>query len=337
MLHLNNTPLLLDARAEYLDQLTDAVLPSMAKYLNVLYADVQRAGRSAHLVFRQRLVDIAGWNATIIRERTQDVLTACPYFSNLVCAIIVAHVKVLSSIKVRKDSTSVRVKVPNDDAVVHAIYAETAKALLLSSNLVKSRKELRVLMRESTETAIKSFLPLKSLLDAYLGNSVDQVTGTIVARDDDDDDDDYTDEDDDGDDDDDDGDGDGDGDEYDDEEDDVPLQSLKSLPILAPGSCVEYDGTVGDMETDPLVDAHFSAARDASSAQAGMVPLRDVSPENDIKRVPLTSSSIPDRMQPMPTQKSLHRTTTPATAVENPVRRPPHPAFMFDDEQDDFQ
>jgi hypothetical protein len=315
-----STPLLLDARSEYLDQLTDAIVPCVAKYLNAVYTDVQQAGRRAHLVFRQRLSDVAGWNSTIIRERTQDILTACPYFSNLVCAIIVAHVKVLSSIKVRKDSTSVRVKVPNDDAVVHVIYTETAKNLLLSPQLVQSRKELRVLLRQSTETAIKSFIPLKSLLDAYLGDSVDQVTGTIVARDDEygDDDEEYDD------------------DEYDDDDEnqnrDSPIDSLRSPHV--DGSqrmMMPPDGVFQDQHiTGSLVDAHFSDPKKnvpmtttttTTLPSAGMAPLRDVSP-GDIKHVPLTTSSIP------PLQKQQQPSTSP---------KPPHPAFIFDDEQDDFQ
>lgn len=163
------TPLLLDAKREYVGQLTDVMAPYVLSFLANLRAT------SATLVdFQIRLREIPVWNSNVVAQRTQEIEGRFPYLNDLIAAVFVSYTKILSSIKLGEDKPNIRLRLPANDQVVHSVYIYTAKDMYETAGLVNADRATRIAtVRNAIETAVRASLPIAEILKAYLGNVVD--------------------------------------------------------------------------------------------------------------------------------------------------------------------
>lgn len=169
------TPLLLDAKKEYVGQLTDVLAPYVLSYMSGLWAAAAAEhGREATREFRTQLREIPVWNSGIVQSKTQEVEGRFPYLGDLIAAVFVSVTKILSSIKLNNDTPNIRLRLPPNDQVVHSVYINTAKEMYENPSLVVADRATRIaLVRSSIDTAVRGALPIQEILKAYLGSSVD--------------------------------------------------------------------------------------------------------------------------------------------------------------------
>lgn len=172
------TPLLLDAKKEYTKRLAEILTPFLLKYIDTTYAAaLEEAGGAKSLVaFQQRLRTVPGWNAGIIREYTAALENKYSYFSDLVAAVFVTMVKVLSSIKLSANRPNVKLKLPTNDAFVHKVYVCTARNFYECPQAARdnSPSQRSHLVAAALETAVRDLLPLGDVLHAYLSSAVNE-------------------------------------------------------------------------------------------------------------------------------------------------------------------
>jgi hypothetical protein len=108
------TPLLLDAKREYVGQLTDVMAPYVLSFLANL-----RATSPTLVDFQHRLREIPVWNSNVVAQRTQEIEGRFPYLNDLIAAVFVSYTKILSSIKLGEDKPNIRLRLPDRERLLH--------------------------------------------------------------------------------------------------------------------------------------------------------------------------------------------------------------------------
>ena len=175
------TPLLIDAKKEYVGQLTDVLTPYVINTVQGLYtaAVAQRSGAPT-AAFQRALRDIPTWNSTIISGHARDIENRFPFLGDLVAACFVAYVKILSSVKLHQQKPNIRLKLPSNETFVHKVYVHVAREFYSTPALVRADRGAKVaVVRAAVEASIRDMLPIEDILKAYLGNTVDDTDRTM--------------------------------------------------------------------------------------------------------------------------------------------------------------
>jgi hypothetical protein len=122
---------LVDAKKEYLNQLAIIMVPFMIETFQDVYNEsVNRSKNKKVLAMNQLLLkDVKVWNDNIIKQHTDEIIHSCSWFNELVAAVFVSHVKILSAVKLSAESNKISVKLPTNERFVHACYVAVAKEL----------------------------------------------------------------------------------------------------------------------------------------------------------------------------------------------------------------
>lgn len=175
------TPLLIDAKREYVGQLTDVLAPYVINHIQALYLAAAQASRNAPvLAFQRRLREIQQWNGTTIQQQTAEVQNKYSFLSDLIAACFVAYVKILSSVKLHQQKPNIRLRLPSNDTFVHKVYIHTAREFYANPAMVKADRGTKVtVVRQAVEASVRDMLPIEDILKAYLGNTVDSADHTM--------------------------------------------------------------------------------------------------------------------------------------------------------------
>lgn len=170
-------PILIDAKKEYQVRLTELMTPFLMQYVNGTYAHAEEevGSRKALMEFQRILHAVPQWNSSIIRERTEAIEKKYSFFSNLVAAVFVATIKVLSSIRISSQRPNIKLKLPSNDAFVHKVYVCVARnfyenVTVMRDGDIATKKRM---ICNGIETAVRDMLPLGEVLTAYLSTAVD--------------------------------------------------------------------------------------------------------------------------------------------------------------------
>lgn len=176
------TPLLIDAKREYVGQLTDVLAPYVLNRFASLYVAAQRATpKTPVLTFQRALRDIPAWNAGAIQQYTQEVQSKYSFLGDLIAACFVAYVKILSSVKLHQQKPNIRLKLPTNDAFVHKVYVHAAREFYTTPSLIGADRASRTaVVKMAVEASVRDMLPIEDILKAYLGNTVDATDNTML-------------------------------------------------------------------------------------------------------------------------------------------------------------
>ena len=170
------SPLLVQAKTEYMYQLADVIAPFAINTINQLYTAAKKdAGfRKPTRKFQGKLREIPQWNQSMIDAQVTAIMNKYKFFPELIAAAFVSYVKILSSVKIHSHKPHIQLKLPADDVFVHKCFVNIAKTFYLDPPLVKAPREVRLaVVRNAVETSVRELLPTEDILRAYLGGSVD--------------------------------------------------------------------------------------------------------------------------------------------------------------------
>jgi len=174
------TALLLDAKAEYRLQMEDVVTPSIVETIGGLWnmSIAEGGSRDGILVFQKYLRGIPGWNASVISNKTKEIVYTYPYFEDLIAACIIAQLKIMSSIKLSQEKPTVQLKLPTPETFLHEVYIQTARRVYDNPFMVQGVSNLDVVLApvvsDAIEKTIRKMIPFKDVLIAYLQSGGDQ-------------------------------------------------------------------------------------------------------------------------------------------------------------------
>jgi len=187
----NNLNVLVEAKKELLNQLSSTILPSALDCMDSLYADskVETQGRNTLKAFQEKLAKIPQWNNYQIDTEVGKCVDRCGgCLDEMTAAVFVATVKIISSVRLSKDSRKVSLKIPTNDVFVLGVYTNVAKRIYEDPYIYQEvvsrtdrRKDLIKRMDGVVEETVKEMLPINQILKTYLNkNAVDVMNGETI-------------------------------------------------------------------------------------------------------------------------------------------------------------
>ena len=96
---------------------------------------------------------------------------------DLITAIFVSHVKILACVRLKADSKSIQVKVPNLDTFLHKIIITIAEKIYYNPDIILKKKEYVIeIISETIEETIRNQIPIDKILTEYLAGVFDDDT-----------------------------------------------------------------------------------------------------------------------------------------------------------------
>jgi hypothetical protein len=187
----NNLNVLVEAKKELLNQLSSTILPSALDCMDSLYAEakVETQGRNTLKMFQEKLANIPKWNNYRIDSEVGKCVDRCGgCLDEMTAACFVATVKIISSVRLSKDSRKVSLKIPTNDVFVLGVYTNVAKRIYEDPYIYQEvgsrndrRKDLIKRMEGVVEETVKEMLPINQILKTYLNkNAVDVMNGETI-------------------------------------------------------------------------------------------------------------------------------------------------------------
>lgn len=177
---------LVEAERKYMAKLTGAMAPVMTTAFLDLFQEAkkQSQGRKVLLQYQALLVEVKNWNNTIVKQHTDNIIKTCSMFPNLLAAVFVILVKVMSAVRITSDSKKLNIKLPTNDVFVHSCYIAVAKSLyddpyLMVDDISEMERvaAIRTRIGKAIHEVVEDFVPVQQILDTYipscLGNELD--------------------------------------------------------------------------------------------------------------------------------------------------------------------
>ena len=187
----HNFTVLVDAKVEYTNQLITILKPTIYQGIKSIYEDskshCQENGNINNTLvhFQLLLSQIPKWNQEIINEETERIMgeSGCDWLDDLITAVFVSHTRILTTINNSKQKKRIDLKIPKVSHFIHKCYIDIARlfwknAYLFNENISKSefqrnRRESETIIEASINETVRRQLPVKHILQEYLGNQYD--------------------------------------------------------------------------------------------------------------------------------------------------------------------
>lgn len=126
--------------------------------------------------FQIKLKGIPQWTSATIENELNKIQSNCSWFNELLTAVIVTNVKILTSVKISKTKKKIQLKVPQPEKFIHKVYIQVAKTLYENIqdkcySVITNKNELRNIVLSSIDEVIHKELPIQNILQMYVGEN----------------------------------------------------------------------------------------------------------------------------------------------------------------------
>lgn len=183
-----NFAVIVDAKSEYTKQLVNTLKGGIYQGIKKIFVECrekcQEQGELNRVLtdFQGKLEEVPKWNQEVILGECETLLTEsnCDWIEDLITAVFVSHTRVLTSINFSKNKRQINLKIPKNDHFIHQCYVDIARIFYKAPYLMddtggryeyqRNRNEAELLIEKSIENTIRKQLPVKHILQEYLGN-----------------------------------------------------------------------------------------------------------------------------------------------------------------------
>jgi len=181
---MDNLNILVEAKREYLEQLSILTCPVMIDVFDAMYQEAHKLskGRKVLIMFQKLLRDVPEWSETMAKQHTDNIANRCAWFKDLVAAVFVSSVKILSAVRLSKDTKKLSVKLPTNEVFIHTCYKNAARDLykdpyIFTENLSEHTRNDRLYDRFAAciEATVKELIPVQEILQTYMTMQNDEI------------------------------------------------------------------------------------------------------------------------------------------------------------------
>lgn len=182
-----------EARSEYTKQLATFIVPSIVAWFQTLWSRNASDRQRCLSAFQAECEEISRWNQDRIHDEVRVLLerSGCDYMEELMTAVFVAHTKVLTAVRLSTKQKKLAITVPKLDHFIHRVFRESARCfwktpfLFMADGAVVERQknllQIEALAAEAITTAVRGLLPVKQILQDYLGEDEEEIEEETVA------------------------------------------------------------------------------------------------------------------------------------------------------------
>lgn len=172
------------ARDEYTTQLNKIITPLILDGIISLYNDSSNTETPEDdtnvkriIRFQRLLQNVPQWNQKVINDECDRIRQICSWIEQLSTAVFVTHVKILTSVKLNKESKHFNFSVPNFENFIHNVYINTAKSVFMKpyniqmfyeSNNFKANRDCVNDIENAVEDSVRELLPVQEILNIYM-------------------------------------------------------------------------------------------------------------------------------------------------------------------------
>ena len=183
---------LVEAKKEYTGQLCKIMCPYMIEAFHLMYTEANKMskGKQPLLQYQKLLKDVPNWNDHMVKTHSDAVTNSCSWFNDLLAAVFVSYVKILSSVRLKSETKKISIKLPTNEIFIHTCFINAAKDLYKDpyvyhevQNEFDRDSKLVPRFTSAIESTIQELLPVQQILSTYMsqaGNQVDLNTDEPV-------------------------------------------------------------------------------------------------------------------------------------------------------------
>jgi len=179
----NSLNVLVEAKKEYLTQLYIVICPAMIEIFEDIYNESVKIskGKKTLIQFQKLLKEVANWNDHMVHNNTNKILSSCNWFNDLLAAVFVSSVKILSSVRLNADGSKISLKMPNNKVFIHGCFITAAKDLyknpyIYHDESIEQERDTELTQRFSKciEANVKEMLPVQEILRSCMSQTDNQ-------------------------------------------------------------------------------------------------------------------------------------------------------------------
>jgi hypothetical protein len=172
-----NVSVLATAHNYYQEQLKLHLTPLIQEGIISLYDDAFKIEEETREYegntlkqFQKQLLQIPKWNQSILEEETRRILTEVDFLMELVGAVFIAHVKILSSVQLGGQQIDFRIRIPTSDIFIHAVYCKAAETfyynpyIFLNYHVRENKEYIREMINRSITDTINDMIPIEAII-----------------------------------------------------------------------------------------------------------------------------------------------------------------------------
>ena len=185
---MESVSLFSETRVEYLKQMSMWLIPPLVEFFRNEYNSIKKDDETVAMAgFQKYCSEIPKWNQDIIDANVAVILDSChcDYIEELMTAVFIAHTKMLTAIRVNSRNKKLQITLPKLDHFLHRVFIECARSFwkspyIFSDEFTPIERQKNILQAEAMCTealsgAVRSLLPVKSILKDYLEDDEEPV------------------------------------------------------------------------------------------------------------------------------------------------------------------
>jgi len=174
---MDSLNVLCEAKKEYTAQLCLIMCPIMIETFQELYETAVRDSKNKKplLQFQKHLKEVPNWSNAMSKNHSDNITDRCAWFADLLAAVFVSFVKILSSVRLRAENKKISLKVPSNEVFIQTCYNNCAKDLyrdpyVFHEEQSEYERDLRLTKRftECIEATVKELIPVAEILKTYM-------------------------------------------------------------------------------------------------------------------------------------------------------------------------
>ena len=172
--------ILVEAKREYVGQLCLLMCPVMIETFEDLYEESYKLskGRKVLVMYQKLLKEVPNWSDAMSKQHTDNITNRCAWFNDLLAAVFVSCVKILSAVRLNKDNKKISLKLPTNEVFIQTCYNNAAKDLYRdpyiyheTQNEHTRNDKLYERFSACIETSIKELIPVQQILQTYMSQT----------------------------------------------------------------------------------------------------------------------------------------------------------------------
>ena len=174
---MENLNILVEAKKEYTEQLCIILCPQMIEVFESMYNQAREMskGKKVLFAFQDLLKEVPHWNDAMCKEHTDNLCNRCVWFNDLVAAVFVCSVKILSAVRLNKGAKKLSLKLPSNEIFIHMCYRNVAENLyndpyIYHESMNEYDRNDKLFERYSlcVQKTIKELIPVQEILKTYM-------------------------------------------------------------------------------------------------------------------------------------------------------------------------
>ena len=172
--------ILVEAKREYIGQLCLLMCPVMIETFETMYEEAYKLtkGRKVLVMYQKLLKEVPNWSDAMSKQHTDNISNRCAWFNDLLAAVFVSCVKILSAVRLNKDNKKISLKLPTNEVFIQTCYNSAAKDLYRdpyiyheTQNEHTRNDKLYERFCICIETSVKELIPVQQILQTYMSQT----------------------------------------------------------------------------------------------------------------------------------------------------------------------